>query len=163
MGLALLAWSWMRSSKRKPQENEPLVSMVLPSFGIWGVRAVSSEMALQVSPFLVLSSLFWSFSFILFGCDLCFLGYQWIYLGRIPVLLQACSSVKGRFPLLAVIRQQLLLLRNVCHKSVISCHSPSSWYQALWLHSPVGNSSQFSFKRPLWSGLWRWERTPNRL
>lgn len=47
MGLALLAWSWMRSSKRKPQENEPLVSMVLPSFGIWGVRAVSSEMALQ--------------------------------------------------------------------------------------------------------------------
>lgn len=104
------------------------------------VQAVSSEMSLQVSLFLVLSSLFQSLSFILFGCDLCFLGYQWIYLGHIPVPLQACSSVKGRFPLLAVIRQQLLLLRNVCHKSVISCHSPSSWYQALWLHSPVGNS-----------------------
>lgn len=34
MGLDLLDWSWMSSSKRKPQKNEPLVSMVLSSFGI---------------------------------------------------------------------------------------------------------------------------------
>lgn len=34
MGLALLGWSWMRSSKKKPQENEPLVSMALGSLGI---------------------------------------------------------------------------------------------------------------------------------
>lgn len=79
MGLALLGCSWTRSSKRKPQENEPLVSMALGSLGIGEVQAVSSEMALLVSLFFLLSSLFRSLSFIWFGV----ISASWVIRGFI--------------------------------------------------------------------------------
>lgn len=105
MGWALACWKQRRSSKERLAKSDPLVFMLLDRFWMMK-RLCGGNVLLPRSSAFSSSSLPCAVSCLLaaliyaLGMSSASFGYQWDYLGHIPVPSSACGSCQRPFPLL---------------------------------------------------------------